>query len=300
MPCYGAMAAEKAGNVRVRGLKKAAIIPQKFCLFSLGSVPATVRNNFPATLRRGMRIMRAMNLLLLDPLEWPAGTARALLRLTGRRADHIRTVLKAAPGDSVRIGVLDGLTGLARVEDLSAQEVVLDAVLDTPPPPPLPLTLLLALPRPKVLRRVLQAATSLGIKQIHLINSFRVEKSYWQTPFLQPDSIHQQLRLGLEQARDTLLPQVHIHTRFKPFVEDELPALAAGKRCLVAHPLPESQSCPATLNEQTLLAVGPEGGFIPYEVEKLQQAGFTAVTLGPRILKVETAIPALVARLFFP
>ena len=244
--------------------------------------------------------MRAMNLLLLDPQEWPTGARQAELRLTDHRADHIRTVLKAGPGDSVRFGVIDNLTGLARVAQVWSDVVVLDAVLDTPPPPPLPLTLLLALPRPKVLRRVLQAATTLGIKQIHLLNSYRVEKSYWQTPFLQPDSIHQQLRLGLEQARDTLLPQVHLHTRFKPFVEDELPALAAGKRCLAAHPLPESQPCPEHLTEDSVLAVGPEGGFIPYEIEKLQDAGFTAVTLGPRILKVETAIPALVARLYFP
>ncbi len=244
--------------------------------------------------------MRAMNLLLLHSHEWPEGQNRALLRLTDHRADHLRTVLKAVAGDSVRVGVLNGLTGLARVESLSAQDVVLDATLDTPPPPPLPCTLLLALPRPKVLRRVLQSATSLGIKQIHLLNSFRVEKSYWQTPFLQPDVIHQQLLLGLEQARDTLLPQVHLHTRFKPFVEDELPALAAGRLGLVAHPLADSPPCPDHVTQETLLAVGPEGGFIPYEVDKLRECGFQAVTLGPRILKVETAIPALVSRLFFP
>lgn len=244
--------------------------------------------------------MRAMNLLLLEPHEWPTGARQAELRLTDHRADHIRTVLKATSGDSVRIGVVDGLTGLAQVTQVWSNVVVLDAVLDTPPPPPLPVTLLLALPRPKVLRRVLQAATTLGIKQIHLLNSYRVEKSYWQTPFLEPESIRQQLRLGLEQARDTALPQIQRHTRFKPFVEDELPALAQNKRCLVAHPLPEAAPCPAQICEDTLLAVGPEGGFIPYEIEKLQEAGFTAVSLGPRILKVETAIPALVARLFFP
>lgn len=244
--------------------------------------------------------MRAMNLLLLHPHEWPADADRALIRLTDHRADHLRTVLKAAPGDDLRAGVLNGLTGRARVEHLSAQAVVLDICLDTPPPPPLPCILLLALPRPKVLRRVLQAATSLGIKQIHLLNSFRVEKSYWQTPFLQPESMHLQLLLGLEQARDTRLPQVHLHPRFKPFVEDELPALAAGKHGLIAHPLPDAPPCPTAVTGDTLLAVGPEGGFIPYEVEKMQQCGFIAVTLGPRILKVETAIPALVARLFLP
>lgn len=242
--------------------------------------------------------MRAMNLLLLHPHEWPTGATQARLRLHDRRAEHLRTVLRANCGDTVRIGVLNGLIGAALIEQMDHQGIHLLATLDKPPPPPLPLTLLLALPRPKVLRRLLQHCTTLGIKQIHLINSYRVEKSYWQTPFLQPDQVQQQFLLGLEQARDTVLPELHLHPRFKPFVEDVLPALAAGRYCLAAHPLPDSQPCPTGVQENTVLAIGPEGGFIPYEVEKLQACGFTTVQLGPRILKVETAVPALVSKLF--
>ncbi|MEZ5508491.1 MAG: 16S rRNA (uracil(1498)-N(3))-methyltransferase [Gammaproteobacteria bacterium] len=239
-----------------------------------------------------------MNLILLHPHEWPAGTATAQLHLHDRRAHHLRTVLQAQPGDSVRIGVIDGLMGQGRILQLEEHGVLLDIVLDTPPPAPLPLTLLLALPRPKVLRRVLQSCTTLGIKQIHLINSYRVEKSYWQTPFLQPEQIREQFLLGLEQARDTVLPQLHLHKRFKPFAEDVLPAIAAGQRCLTAHPLPDSLPCPSGISDPTVLAIGPEGGFIPYEVAKLGEAGFSTIQLGPRILKVETAVPALVCRLF--
>lgn len=242
--------------------------------------------------------MRAMNLLLLQPHEWPVNTLQARLQLHDRRADHLRTVLKAKPGDSVRIGVINGPMGTALIEQIDHNGIQLLATLDKEPPAPLPLTLLLALPRPKVLRRLLLHCTTLGIKQIHLINSYRVEKSYWQTPFLQPDQVEQQFLLGLEQARDTVLPQLHLHTRFKPFVEDILPALATGKRCITAHPMPDSPPCPSGISDETLLAVGPEGGFIPYEVEKLAACGFTTVQLGPRILKVETAVPALVSKLF--
>lgn len=242
--------------------------------------------------------MRAMNLLLLLPHEWPTGATQARLHLHDQRAEHLRNVLRANSGDTVRIGALNGLIGTALIEQIDHQGIHLLATLDNNPPPPLPLTLLLALPRPKVLRRLLLHCTTLGIKQIHLINSYRVEKSYWQTPFLQPDQVQQQFLLGLEQARDTVLPQLHLHPRFKPFVEDVLPALAAGKRCLTAHPLPDSQPCPAGVQGDTVLAIGPEGGFIPYEVEKLQACGFTTVQLGPRILKVETAVPALVSKLF--
>jgi RsmE family RNA methyltransferase len=65
----------------------------------------------------------------------------------------------------------------------------------------------------------------------------------------------------------------------------------------VAHP-GTSTPCPAHINEPATLCVGPEGGFIPYEVDKLTEAGCEAVHLGNRILRVETAVPVLVSRLF--
>ena len=83
----------------------------------------------------------------------------------------------------------------------------------------------------------------------------------------------------------------------KPFVEDELPALSVGSTRLVAHPLTE-RACPREVFSPVTLAVGPEGGFIPYEIEKLQEAGFLPCALGERILRVETAVTTLLARLF--
>ena len=160
-----------------------------------------------------------------------------------------------------------------------------------------PLTLLLALPRPKMLKRVLQTVAAMGVPRLVLLNSYRVEKSFWQTPFLEPEAIREQLLLGLEQARDTVLPEVSIEKRFKPFVEDRLPAISAGTLGLVGHPGPYP-ACPRAVEQHVTLAIGPEGGWIPYEVEKLAAAGLQPVQLGERILRVETAVPALLARLF--
>jgi|TARA_B110000459_G_C16312713_1_gene359937 RsmE family RNA methyltransferase len=137
----------------------------------------------------------------------------------------------------------------------------------------------------------------MGVKKIYLINSSRVEKSFWQSPFLKPEALEEQLILGLEQARDTVMPEIFLRKLFKPFVEDELGEIVAGSKALVAHPI-AAAACPVDSQSPITLAIGPEGGFIPYEVEKLIEVGFQSVHLGPRILRVENAVPALISRLF--
>jgi len=235
-----------------------------------------------------------VNLLLLEAADFVAAD-RVVLR--DRRLQHIHDVHRAEAGETLRVGLLDGRMGSGRLVRLDTNEAELTIDLHQPPPPKLPVTLLLALPRPKMLRRVLQTVAAMGVPRLVLLNSYRVEKSFWQTPFLAPEAIREQLLLGLEQARDTLLPEVSIEKRFKPFVEDRLPALAAGTRGLVGHP-GDYPACPRALSEPVTLAIGPEGGWIPYEVDRLAAAGLQPVQLGERILRVETAVPALLARLF--
>lgn len=235
-----------------------------------------------------------MNLLLLEDGDFIADD-RVLL--SGRRLKHLHEVHRAEAGDSLRVGRLNGLMGSGQLLRLDADQAELSIQLDQPPPAKLPLTLLLALPRPKMLRRVLQTVSAMGVPKLILLNSFRVEKSFWQTPFLEPAAIREQLLLGLEQARDTVLPEVIIEKRFKPFVEDQLPQLAAGSLGLIGHP-GAYPACPRAVEQPVTLAIGPEGGWIPYEVEKLQEAGLQPVQLGERILRVETAVTALLARLF--
>ncbi|WP_425913937.1 16S rRNA (uracil(1498)-N(3))-methyltransferase [Pseudomonas sp. GWSMS-1] len=235
-----------------------------------------------------------MNLLLLEDGDFIAAD-RVLL--SGRRLKHLQDVHRAEAGDSLRVGRLNGLMGSGQLLRLDAEQAELSVQFDQAPPEKLLLTLLLALPRPKMLRRVLQTVSSMGVPRLILLNSYRVEKSFWQTPFLEPAAIREQLILGLEQARDTVLPEVIIEKRFKPFVEDHLPHLAAGTLGLTGHP-GDYPACPRAVEQPVTLAIGPEGGWIPYEVEKLQQAGLQPVQLGERILRVETAVTALLARLF--
>lgn len=240
-----------------------------------------------------------MNLLLLEAADFEAP---GRVSLQGRRADHVRQVHRAVAGDRLRVGLIGGGMGEALVAEVSPSQVVLDvatADLATPPPAKQPVILLLALPRPKMLKRILQMVTTLGVEELVLLNSYRVEKSFWDSPWLAPEAVREQLVLGLEQARDTVLPRVTLAPRFKPFVEDVLPGLMAGRRGLLAHP-GTGTACPADVRGPLLLAIGPEGGFIPYEVERLREAGLEACDLGSRILRVETAVAVTLGRLLPP
>ena len=230
--------------------------------------------------------LRAMNLLLLRDEDFaPDGTAR----LRGRRLVHAREVLRVEAGDTVRAGRLRGLVGTATVLSQSDAELVLQPALTEAPPPRPGVDLILALPRPKALRKVLPAVASLGIGRLVLVNAARVEKSFFQSAVL--DELTDRLCEGLEQARDTVPPEVLLRERLRPFVEDELPALFPSGARLLAHPggarLAGAAAAPC------VLAIGPEGGWVPFELALFAGRGFTEVSAGPRILRVEVAVPYL-------
>lgn len=235
-----------------------------------------------------------MNLLLVEPSQIEAD---GKLRVMGRQHTHIVNTLRSKVGDALTIGQRNGNIGTGKIISIDGEQTVIDACFDRTPPPPLPLKLIIALPRPKMLRRIIQSAVALGAKDIVFINSWKVEKSYWQSPWLKDSSLEENAILGLEQAKDTLMPRISLEPLFKPFVEDRLAEFSKDTRRLVAHPSGE-EVCPVGLNAPCTLAIGPEGGFTPYEIDKLGEQGFECVTMGPRILRVETAVTALVSRLF--
>jgi len=234
-----------------------------------------------------------MNLVLVEPDEI-AGTRATI---GGRRAAHIATIHRAEAGRTLRAGVIGGLMGSAVVVEATPSQVVLELALGEEPPPPLACTLVLALPRPVVLRRILAALAAFGIKDIVLAGSSRVEKSYWQSPVLGEAAVREALVYGLEQGGDTIVPRIDLRRRLRPYVEDELAPSVRGRLALLAHP-EAAEPCPRATGEHVVVAVGPEGGFVDFEVELFRAAGFRAVTLGRRALRVETAIAALMGRLF--
>ena len=235
-----------------------------------------------------------MNILLFSGQELDPNQCLTIANC--RQQEHLAKVLKPAVGDNLRVGEINGQIGFGEVLHHDQHSTQLSITLQESSPPALSLKLLLAVPRPKMLRRILQTCATLGVSEIKLINSAKVEKSFWQTPFLHPDKVYDNLLLGMEQGGLTHLPQLSQAKLFKPFVEDELEQWSEGTNRLVAHPR-DAQTCPMPSLTPTTLAIGPEGGFTEYEVDMLAQQGFTSISLGARILRVETAIPVAISKL---
>jgi RsmE family RNA methyltransferase len=238
-----------------------------------------------------------MNLLLLQPGEVSAD-GRALL--TGRRHLHAREVLRVQAGETLRVGVRGGRVGTAVVLSEDANGLALQVTLDAEPPPRAGVDLLLAIPRPKALKRIIPAVASLGVDRVMLVNAARVEKSYFDSKVLAPDFLAGLIDLGLEQARDTVPPTIEVRERFRPFIEDELDAWAKDALRLVAHPDRSSSCAPGEDGKRKLVAIGPDGGWVPFEVELLRAHGFVPFSLGPRSLRVEVAVPAVLGALWCP
>ncbi|WP_367103574.1 16S rRNA (uracil(1498)-N(3))-methyltransferase [uncultured Psychrobacter sp.] len=232
--------------------------------------------------------------------------------------EHIIKVLGLKVGDVLKIGQLDGNLGTAIIDKIAADTIQLsDVQLDIAPPPKLEVTVILALPRPKVLRRLIMDMTALGVRDIVLINSYRTQKSYWQSPMLA--RMDEFILEGLQQGVDTVAPTISLQKRFKPFVEDNLASLIStsliSKSAVVAHPYSElsfvqylqqlesSSESNASIKADSVktilpsvVCIGSEGGWIDYEINLLAAQGCQAVSIGSRILRTEAAVNVMLGQ----
>ncbi len=233
-----------------------------------------------------------MNLLLFEASEL---SQQGELRISGTRARHMLEVWKIQLGSDVRVGCIDGAMGMASVVAIDGEHVQLRARLTGAPPARPRVDLIMALPRPKVLKRLWAPLASLGIGTIALTNASRVERFYFDSHALSPEVVRERLLDGLAQARDTIVPRVEVRHRLKPFVEDELDQLFPEARRLLADPVYERSITQTPSEARVVLALGPEGGWTPYERDLFERNGFVGIGLGPRALRSDTAAIVLTA-----
>jgi len=243
-----------------------------------------------------------MNLLLFESNEIKGDDT---VCFQDRRSEHIIKILGCKTGDIIRAGMINGPVGNGEIvsilgKDKNAEVVLRFSAQDAQPERPA-FDLIMGMVRPIMLKRLLAQVASLGVGRIFLINSNRVEKSFFESGILEDENYRAYLIQGLEQAKDTRLPQVTIHKRFRPFIEDLIPTIANKySRMLVAHPEAGKnlrQVIGTEIRGRTLLAVGPEGGWVDFEVQKFIEQTFKPVTMGSRVLRTDTAVVALLSQL---
>jgi len=223
-----------------------------------------------------------------DTVEGSAPPARASVR--GANAEHLTRVLRAQPGQRYELAH-QGRVYLGEIEHATRDEVRFAIVEALPEPLPGPrLELAAALFKFDRFEWMLEKATELGVAAVHPLITRRTEarlaaaaakrSSRWQTILFE----------AAQQSRRVECPALHSCQSLAAL----LAAPSSGRRCLLSE-LPGAPAFRAG-PEPLLLLTGPEGGWTAEEIEAAQVAGFAPVSLGPLILRCETAILAALAR----
>ncbi len=232
-----------------------------------------------------------MNIILLSGKD---KTAENVYSVSDERAIHIIKVLKAGKGDTVEIGFYNGVLGKAEISGITGKQVTLEIVNTFPSITNKPsVHLICALPRPQTLKKILFHTASMGVGRIDFIKSQRVEKSYYQSHLLKEEYFEKIIKLGMSQGKQTMAPQIHFHKKFKAYFEDLFPQIERGNSLKL---LAESSAGQTLFDiykkpvDYVTVAIGPEGGWIPYEIDFMKKLGFVPFTISKWTLRVEAAV----------
>jgi 16S rRNA (uracil1498-N3)-methyltransferase len=220
-----------------------------------------------------------------------------LLTLTGGEARHAAEVLRLRPGEEAAILDGEGREFFCRVEKVERKLVRLKIVqTSVSPAPACRVTLAQAVPKGKILESIIQKATELGVWRIVPLLSERV------TTHLEGESVERKA----EKWRQTAVEAIkQCGQRWLPRVEPPIPlpsllaraemfdlALVGSLQNGASHPREyflsferERHRRPASV----VAWIGPEGDFSPGEVAAIEKSGARPMTLGPLILRSETA-----------
>lgn len=236
-----------------------------------------------------------MNRILFDRSEIKDG----VVTFGGVRAEHVVKVLHGETGQILKTGEINGKIGVSVIESVEeADGFVVKARVDHDRESLKPwVDLVLAPPRPRVMKRLLPQLAAMGVGRIVLVGAKKVEKDFWGATLLKEENHRPLLVEGLMQSGTSILPELETRRNFRKFVNEEMDCLFPDVlRRVVAHPYGASECAPSS-GGRLLLAVGPEGGWTDDEVELLEKRGFARYSLGGRILRTDTALIALMARL---
>ena len=219
--------------------------------------------------------------------------------LTGAQAEHMTRVLRAQPGMEADV-VAGGHVFHAQVAAVAAGEVRFNLVAELEADPALPVTLVMAVYKFDHLEWAIEKATELGVSAIAPVIARRTEKHLAQTAAKRAERWRRIVHEAAQQSRRCDVPLVlepePLSKRVRAASEAMRIVLAEQERTTtLRNALEEAVNAAETETPSLEIAIGPEGGWAPEEEALFDANGWRAVSLGPRILRAETAAIAALA-----
>lgn len=228
----------------------------------------------------------------LPPRDWGKGE----VGITGREAHHLAHVLRVKPGAVLTCFDGEGHEAEGIVCRVTRRELFLKLKAKREiPPPPWQLSLGVAIPKGSRLDPIVDQATQLGVSQIlPLLTCRGVIQSEVRLPRLVQIAIEAARQSGLSR-----LPVIHPATPWSHCVR----SFGGYDRVLMATVQGPHEDLNRLLRDpllsNLLVLIGPEGDFTPEEIREAEEAGAHRISLGPTVLRVETAAIAAVSVLSF-
>jgi 16S rRNA (uracil1498-N3)-methyltransferase len=221
--------------------------------------------------------------------HWDEATAT----IVGAQAEHMARVLRAQRGMEADV-VAGGHVFHAQVAAVSAHEVRFNLIAELTADPALPVTLVLSIYKFDHMEWALEKATELGVSAVAPVIARRTEKHLAQAAAKRVERWRKIVHEASQQARRADVPVIY---EPGPLAE-RVRAAATGTRIVLAeqertttlrHALDEAMDAAAEEMPSLEIAIGPEGGWAPSEEALFDANGWKAASLGPRILRAETA-----------
>lgn len=222
----------------------------------------------------------------------------------GDDVKHIRDVLRYCVGDNLDICDENGIKYMTKITNISAQDISLDIleVCETTTEPRVKVTLFQGLPKSDKLEWIIQKCTELGISEVVPVITDRVIVK------LDEKGIDKKLerwnKIALEAAKQSgrqRVPRVEKPIKLKKLIENIskydiliLPYECEKEKTIKSALRNLNKNC-----ENVAILIGPEGGFSEEEIALLNLENVNIVTLGPRILRTETAGIATLAMVLY-
>lgn len=234
-----------------------------------------------------------MNLILIpqptDLIEFSAGDPRF---------EHARGVLRIREGDSFYVGVINGPMGLAWVQTVAENRLTASVSWNAQAQREhFPIVLWVGLSRPQTMKKVLLEAATWGVSEVNVVAAGKSDPAYARSSLWLNNEFQKSVNEGLEQGFHTCAPKVVLYPQWPPF---EQRTAIAGELRLALDLYETSASLGAKLRSAPVarrvhIAIGPERGWNKADRNALRERQFDALSLGPTVLRVESAVTAALA-----